>query len=189
MEDIQIIELFWKRDEKAIRETQRRYEPYCRSIARRMLQNHQDVQECLNDTWLGIWKAIPPHRPDCLRTFVGKITRNFALKRLERAAAQKRGQGQVELALEELDFSLAGPAEVEQQVEESFDHKKLAAVLEHFLRSLSRQARVLFLRRYWYFCSIGEIARGEGLSEGAVKSSLFRTREKLKAILKEEGLL
>ena len=92
MEDIKIIDLFWKREEKGNPETQRRYEPYCRSIAQRMLKNHQDVQECLNDTWLGAWNAIPPHRPSCLRTFLGKITRNLALKRLEKVRCSKTGQ-------------------------------------------------------------------------------------------------
>ena len=189
MEDIKIIDLFWKREEKAIRETQRRYEPYCRSIAQRMLKNHQDVQECLNDTWLGAWNAIPPHRPSCLRTFLGKITRNLALKRLEKSAAQKRGSGEALLVLEELEQCLAAPEKVEQQVEDQIQAQRLAVVLEEFLRSLPGQARILFLRRYWYFCSIQEIAKQEGISEGAVKSSLFRTREKLRAKLQEEGVL
>ena len=189
MEDVQIIDLFWKRDETAIRETQRRYGSYCRSIAWRMLANHQDVQECLNDTWLGAWKSMPPHRPNCLRIFLGKITRNLALKRLEKSAASKRGGGEVELALEELEQCLTGTDEVSQQVEDRLNARMLAAVLEEFLRGLSARTRILFLRRYWYFCSIREIAQEEGLSEGAVKSSLFRTREKLKAKLQEEGLL
>lgn len=189
MEDVKIIDLFWKRDEKAIRETQRQYGPYCRSIAQRMLENHQDVQECVNDTWLGAWNAMPPHRPSCLRTFLGKITRNLALKRLEKSAAQKRGRGEGQLVLEELEHCLESPEKVEQQVEDRIQVQLLAVVLEEFLRSLPRQARILFLRRYWYFCSIREMAKEEGLSEGAVKSSLFRTREKLRAKLQEEGLL
>ncbi len=94
MEDANIIDLYWKRDEKAIRETQRRYKPYCSRIAWRMLENHQDVQECLNDTWLGAWNTMPPHRPSCLRTFLGKITRNLALKRLESCPRPKSGAGE-----------------------------------------------------------------------------------------------
>lgn len=189
MEDANIIDLYWKRDEKAIRETQRRYKPYCSRIAWRMLENHQDVQECLNDTWLGAWNTMPPHRPSCLRTFLGKITRNLALKRLERSAAQKRGRGEAGLVLEELEHCLAASDEVAQQVEDQIHAQRLAVVLEEFLRSLPKQARVLFLCRYWYFCTIREMAKQEGISEGAVKSSLFRTREKLRAKLQQEGLL
>lgn len=189
MEDEKIIALFWDREERALREARRRYEPYCRSIAGRILTNRQDVQECLNDTWLGAWNAIPPHRPRWLRTFLGKITRNLALKRLEKSAARKRGGGEAALAWEELEQSLAGPDRVEHQVEEQLFCQQLAVVLEEFLRALPRQARIMFLRRYWYFCSVKEIAKAEGVSESAVKSSLFRTREKLKATLQEEGLL
>ena len=189
MEDRKIIDLFWKREEKVIRETQRRYEPYCRSIAQRMLRNHQDVQECLNDTWLGAWNAIPPHRPSCLRTFLGKITRNLALKRLEKSAAQKRGSGEALLVLEELEQCLAAPDKVEQQVEDQIQAQRLAVVLEEFLRGLPGRARILFLRRYWYSPPPPPLPRQASITEGAAKSSLFRTREKLRAKLQEEGLL
>ena len=189
MEDKDIVALYWARSEEAIRATATKYGAYCRAIIRRLLGDGRDSEECLNDTWLGAWNAIPPHRPSCLRTFLGKITRNLALKRLEKSAAQKRGSGEALLVLEELEQCLAAPDKVEQQVEDQIQAQRLAVVLEEFLRGLPGRARILFLRRYWYFCSIKEIARQERISEGAVKSSLFRTREKLRAKLQEEGLL
>lgn len=185
MEDEQIIGLYWSRSEQAIAETANKYSGYCHAIAYGILHSEQDAEECLNDTYLKAWGAMPPRRPDCLAAFLGKITRNLSLDRYEKNAAAKRGGGQTALALEELMDCV--PAE--GGVERAFDETALTESLEKFLRSVPRLKRDVFVRRYWYLSSIREIADQYGMSESKTASMLHRIRTKLKAYLEEEGVL
>lgn len=181
MEDHQIIELYWARSESAIEETSSKYGSYCGAIAYRILQDREDTEECVSDTWLKAWNAMPPKRPGKLSAFLGTITRNLALKRWESRSAEKRGGGQVSLALEELEGSIADPADSPEE------QAILLDALNRFLSGLSPQARIIFLRRYWYLCPVEEIARMGKMSEGAVKMSLHRSRRALRRQLEKEG--
>ena len=182
--DQAIIELYWARDQLAIRESDEKYGPYCRTIAHNVLQDRLDSEECVNDTWHRAWESMPPQRPGLLRAFFGTITRNLALNRWEKQHAQKRGGGQLPLALEELSECLPATDSVERAVEE----RELTALLELFLESLPRQARVIFLRRYWFLMPVKDIAKGLSVSESKVKMSLLRSRNKLRELLEKEGI-
>lgn len=184
MDDQQIIALYWARSEAAIPATADKYGSYCHAIAYRILHNREDSEECVNDTWLHAWNAMPPHRPSRLSTFLGKITRNLSLHRWERSAAQKRGSGQVPLALEELEECVPLAPGVSQTAEEL----ALAECLERFLSDLPADTRRIFLRRYWYLSSVKEIAQDFGMGQSAVKMRLARTRDKLKQFLEQEGI-
>ena len=184
MDDKQIIDLYWARSERAIEETDKQYGKLCHRIAFNILFDSQDSEECVNDTYLKTWAAIPPRRPAKLSAFLGKITRNLALNRYERKTAEKRGGGEVPVALEELAQCVPDPVSVEQML----DARILAEKLNEFLSNLSAEARKIFMRRYWEVCTVSEIAKIYGISESKVKVSLFRTREKLKAFLEQEGI-
>lgn len=184
MDEKQIIDLYWARSERAIDETARKYGKFCHGIAFNILANHQDSEECVNDTYLQTWNAIPPRRPNKLSAFLGKITRNLALKKYERYAAQKRGGGQVVLALEELSECIPDP----NTVERAMDDRMLAEKLNVFLGKLPVESRNLFLRRYWNLSSVKEIAMDCGMTESKVKMSLMRTRGKLRSFLEQEGI-
>lgn len=184
MDEKQIIDLYWVRSERAIDETARKYGKFCHCIAYNILANHQDSEECVNDTYLNAWNAIPPKRPNKLSAFLGKITRNLALKTYERYTAEKRGGGQVVLALEELAECIPDPNTVERMV----DNRILADKLNVFLSQLPGEARRIFLRRYWNLNTVREIAEVYGISESKVKMSLMRTRGKLRSFLEQEGI-
>ena len=181
MEDKQIVDLYWSRSEDAIRETEKKYGSYCRKIAMNILSNELDAEECVNDTYLKAWEAMPPHRPERLSTFLGRITRNLSLNRYARDRAQKRAP-LVETVYEEL-------AELIPDGEDTpSDSAELSAAINGFLATLSPKNRIIFVQRYWYLCPIKEIAQNRALSEGAVKVSLCRTREKFREYLKKEGI-
>ncbi len=184
MDDTKIIDLYWMRSENAISETAGKYGGYCRSIAFRILQNHQDSEECVNDTWLAAWNAMPPRRPAVLSTFLGRITRNLSLDRRKQYSAEKRGSGEVTVALEELGECVPAPGGVES----ALDDMALADALSRFLFSLPREPQKFFVQRYWYLCSIREIADGCGVSTGKVKMSLLRSRQDLRKFLQKEGI-
>ena len=185
MDDLQIIELYWARSEGAIDETARKYGTYCRSIAWRILHSEEDSEECVNDTYWKAWGAMPPHRPQNLRVFLGRITRNLALNRWEKCSAGKRGGGQIPLALEELAQCVPAPDHVERAAE----NQALTELLDAFLGGLPSETRKIFLQRYWYLCSVKEIAEDLGIGESKVKTTLFRTRNKLKQHLEKEGVI
>lgn len=185
MEERDIVALYWARDERAIAETERRYAPFCRAIARNILGDAEEGEECLQDTWVRAWNAIPPNRPDSLRVFLGRITRNLALNRLRNARAEKRGGGQVALALGELAECLPGG----ETPEETHDRREMITALDRFLGELPEEPRAIFLRRYWRMDSIAEIARWAGWSESRVSTLLYRLRGRLREFLTVEGLL
>ena len=182
VEDSKIVELYWSRSEEAIAESERKYGKYCYSIAHGILRSREDSEECVNDTWLAAWNAMPPHRPSRLATFLGKITRRIALHRAEKNNAGKRGGGEVPLAIGELDECIPSPHE------DRTDAMALAAVLDRFLDGLPEMTRTMFLQRYWYLRTVREIARELGVGESRVKVTLHRARAKLREMLEKEGI-
>lgn len=184
MNDAEIVSLFWKRDETAISQSRRKYDSYCRSIARSILENRCDAEECLADTYLAAWNSIPPHHPAQLSTYLGKLTRRISLKKRREGNALKRGGGELTLALDELAECIPSGADVEATLKES----ALADLMNSFLAELNLDARRVFLRRYWYLDSIAEIAARFGFSQSKVKSMLLRTRQRLKNRLEESEL-
>lgn len=183
MNDMQIVELYLSRNEEAIIASQETYGAYCRSIAAHILCD-EDAAECVNDTWLRAWNAIPPHRPERLGPFLGKITRNLALDRYRHNTAARRGGDGVAVALEELGDCLPAADDTAKTVEDA----ALSEVLTRFVVQLPRDTARMFLRRYWYLWSVADIAAAFGCSEGSVKARLFRTRVQLRAFLEKEGI-
>lgn len=183
MDDRQIIELYFARDERAIAQSAQKYGSYCFTVANNILQSERDAEECVNDTWVKAWNAIPPQRPEHLRLFLAKIVRNLAFNRLKEQNRQKRGGGAVVLALEEIDAFLPASDRVETQAEEA----ELMRAVNTFLRSLSGRDCNIFINRYFHVESTKAIAKAYGLTEGAVQKILLRTRNKLKRYLESEG--
>ena len=172
MEDSAIVTLYWQRSEQAIAESDTKYGPYCGHIAYGLLQNSEDVQECVSDTWLAV-----------LRLFLGKLTRRLSLQRLRRQGRLKRGGGEAALALEELGDCVPLGGDAQQALE----GRELTRLLNRFLSGLPAAQRQVFLARYWYGAAVKDIARQFGYSESKVKSMLYRTREKLRLTLEKEG--
>ena len=169
--DEDILTLYNRRDEQAIAATQSKYGSYCRAVADRILRVREDAEECVNDTYLHAWNAIPPARPGSLRAFLGAIVRNLAINRLNYNRARRRNAAIV--ALDEFAECLPDA---------------LRAAFDSFLASLPERERVIFVRRYWYLCPVAEIARGMDIPEGTVKSILSRTRERFRIHLEKEGI-
>jgi RNA polymerase sigma-70 factor (ECF subfamily) len=184
MEDSRIINLYWKRSESAIAETSNKYGRYCYFISHNILHNNEDAEECVNDTYLRAWNAMPPHRPNRLSAFLGKITRNLSLNKYKKYNTAKRGFGEIPLALSELNDSVPSSSNLEQAT----DDRTLVEALEDFLAKQPRRKRIVFLQRYWYLMPIRNIAELHGTSESQTKSMLFRMRNELKKHLKKEGI-
>lgn len=185
MDDKQIIDLYWARSESAISETANKYSKYCHTIAFNILHNNEDSEECVNDTYMRAWGAMPPQKPNRLSTFLGKITRNLALNKYEKYATTKRGGGQMPLALEELQDCIPATNSVEQTIEDA----ALAEIFNRFLAGLPTNTRKIFMRRYWYLSPIKEIAADYNYSESKVKMTLLRARNELKLLLEKEGVV
>ena len=185
MEDSQIIELYLQRNTDAISETEKKYGAYCFAIAERILHNTEDAEECVNDTWLHAWNAIPPQKPNVLRLFLAKITRNLSFDRLSTQNAKKRGGGEIALILDELEECIGGGTDPEA----AYEAKELKQCIRHFVRSLPEREGNVLVRRYFFAESVAEIAERYGLSENNVMVILSRTRKKLKAHLKKEGYI
>ena len=183
MEDREIVQLYWDRDERAISESDAKYGPLCRSVALRVLGNPEDREECVSDTWLRAWNAIPPKRPDPLGAFLAKITRNLALDRWRQDHAAKRRAGETALALEELEEVVSG-----ESLEDELQRRELVRVLNGFLESLPETDRDLFLRRYLALETLKSLAEGTGRSVSAVHQRLGRLRVRLREHLRKEGM-
>lgn len=184
MDDSRIVELYWERQEEAITETAEKYGKYCRYIAYNILFSSEDAEECVNDTYMRAWNAIPPHRPAQLSTFLGKITRNLSLNRYKEKHAQKRGEGQVDVVLDELQEIICGKSHIEDFVDEMV----LTEALNVFLSGLTQLNRVIFVKRYWYMSSIKDIAGDLSMNENSIATILFRLRKELKIHLEKEGI-
>ncbi len=185
MQDTQIIDLYWSRDERAITESQKNYGSYCYSIAYHILYDSSDADECVNDTWFRAWNAMPPKRPNRLSLFLGAITRNLSLDRWKGKHAMKRGNGETMLALDELAECVPDRHNTEDAVETA----ELERLLNRFLHTLPERECNVFLRRYWYVEEYGEIAERYGMKLNTVKTTLFRTRNRLKQFLEKEGIV
>lgn len=182
MDDIQIIDLFFARNEQAIEETDRKYRRLCFGIANRILENKEDSEECVNDTYLTAWNKIPPTRPNHLGAFLCKITRFLSLKKLEFLNARKR-TAVVTVSFEELENILP-----DDRISPEVEAEELGSIISAFLRQEKELARNIFLRKYLFFDSVSEIGERYGLKENTVKSILFRTRNRLREHLRKEGI-
>ena len=181
MNDDKILDLYWQRNELAIEASRQKYGGLCRSVAGRILPDERDAEECVSDVWLRLWNSIPPQRPDSLKAYIARIVRNLALDRFDYNHAEQRSSALTE-AYEELEDILF----ICNQEGEGAE--KFREVLNEFLGGLKKEARVYFVRRYWYGESIREIAQACGAGESKVKSSLMRTRNSLRDVLEKEGV-
>ncbi len=185
MDDKAIIELYWKRSEKAISETDAKYGSLCHSLAYHILANREDAEESVNDAYLAAWNAIPPQRPSVLMAFLAALTRRISINRWRAISAYKRGGGQIQLVLEEL----LDCASMEPDAESIAMGKETYAAMNRFLDQLPSVERTVFVRRYFLLDTASEIVRNFGFTESKVHSMLRRTRLKLKAHLTKEGYL
>lgn len=185
MEDERIIDLYWQRRQEAISRTDEKYGRLCTKISLNILSNAQDAEECVSDTYMALWNSIPPQRPTCFQAFAAAIVRNLSLMKLREQYARKRGGGEFYLVLDELKDTIASGDSVEAECE----RKEFAAAVNQFLCTLSADDRNIFVCRYWFFASIADIALRFKCSQSKVKTSLFRTRQKLRLYLSKEGLL
>ena len=182
MDDREIIALFWDRNEEALAAVQEQYGGMMLRLAGRILASREDAEEAVSDALLDAWKAIPPHKPEHLMPFLGRIVRRRAIDRYRRETAEKRGGSEMALALEELENSLRD----DNTPEEIWEGRALAAAISEFVKSLKEPARGIFIRRYWYLDTVREIADRTGSSQARAGMILSRTRRKLAAYLKEK---
>ena len=185
MNDEQIVELYWQRDESAVAVTQEKYNAYLLKIAYNILNNHEDSEESVNDTYLAAWNSIPPQKPAVLSTYLGKLTRRISICLFRRKNADNRQGGEFALSFSEIEDVMEGNMEPEKEMEAQI----LGELLNKFLRSLKPDERRTFIGRYYYMDSLKEVAAYCGMSEGKAKTMLFRTRVKLKEYLREEGFM
>ena len=185
MDDQGIVELYWKRSERAISETDAKYGGYCYHIAYNILANKEDAEESVSDTYLAAWHKMPPQRPACLSPMLGKLTRNISISRWRKRSASKRGGGVLPLALEELGECVSDG----HSIEEDYLRKEAVEAFNRFLAQLPKEERIIFLSRYWRLDSIEAIADTFGYSKSKVKYMLHRTRKKLRGQLEQEGLI
>lgn len=183
MEDNAILDLYFNRDEIAITETDRKYGDYCHSIAIRILRCAEDSEEAVNDTYWHAWNTIPPQRPNVLRLFLARITRNLAFDRWRKLSAAKRKGEETELVLEELAACIPG----REQIDDQLNAKELARAIRTFLDTLQARDRDIFLHRYFYVDDTATIAARYALPRANVNLILSRTRAKLKTYLTQEG--
>lgn len=179
MDDLTIIELYFDRSEQAIDETDKKYGKLCRSLAGSILSSDEDAEECVSDAYLSVWNTIPPTRPNNFTAFLCRIVRNLSLKRLDYNTAQKRN-GNVTVPLAELEEVLHTSPEPEAE--------ELGKLISRFLRQEKADARNVFIRRYYFFDTVADIAERYSFSESKVKSMLYHTRNRLRAFLKKEGI-
>ena len=182
MEDAEILELYWNRDENAIRETDTVYGRRLYALSMKILRSREDSEESVNDTYLKTWKSIPPYRPKFFFAFLASICRHISLNRLDWNLAAKR-HGEVISLSQEMELCIPDTSR-----EREMQAKELGRILDAFLESLPKDSRLIFLRRYWYVDTIAEIAQRYGMTESKVKMQLSRTKTKLHAFLEKEGV-
>ncbi len=183
MEDSRIIRLFWERSEQAVSSLSAKYGNLCKSIACRIVGNEQDAEECVNDSYLAVWNTIPPNKPDSLPAYLGKITRNIALKKYRTNTADKRNS-RYDVALDEICECVPGGQDAYEVVAAA----ELTRYINRFLNTLHKNDRILFVERYWFCREIEEIAGSMHKSSNFVRVKLFRIREQLRNYLEKEGL-
>ena len=183
MEDKKIIDLYFQRDESAIAETKAKYEKYCFGVANGILSSPSDAEECVSDTFLRAWNAIPPEKPRQLKLFLGRITRNLSVDRLRTNTAQKRGNGETQLALDELSGCISAGGDPADTLE----FQQLQQAIARFLHTLPQREKDLFLCRYFYVESYRKLAKRFHIREENARLILSRVRGKLRDFLTEEG--
>lgn len=184
MEDHAIIDLYWSRNPEAISRTCEKYGKYCCTVARNILPDRRDMEECVNDTWLKAWNAMPEDRPSLLAQYLGKITRNLALNRWRTSRAEKRGKGEMPLVLDELAECVSS-----SDIFRTLEIAELEKAINCFLYKLPERECNIFLRRYWFAEPVADIAKRYGMRENTVRTILFRSRKKLQCYLQKEELL
>lgn len=185
MDDERIIELYWQRDEAAVSVTDDKYGALLRTLSQGIVSSREDAEECVNDTYLALWNAMPPNRPARLRAYAAGTARNISLRRYRDGRTRRRGAGEVPLALDELGDAV--PAGF--SVEDAYACSRLVEEIDRFLAALGAEERRIFMCRYWLLCSVADIAARGGFTESKVKTTLHRTRNKLKKHLEKEGLI
>ena len=183
MEDSRIINLYWQRNPDAIAETNDKYGDYCFNVADNILKNHEDAEECVNDTWLRAWNTIPPQRPAKLKLFLAKITRNLAFDLYRTKSAEKRGQGEIDLVMDELSECIPSKYSVCAE----YEGRELAECIRNFAKTLPVRDCNILIRRYFYAEAVSDIAKKYGMKENNVTVILHRSRKKLKEYLVKEG--
>lgn len=181
MQDAEIIELYFARNEQAISATDEKYGAYCTTIAYNILHDGFDSEECVNDTYMRVWNTVPPTRPNIFSAFLAKITRNLAIDRYKAAAAKKRISGTE--SLDEIAECLGG-----RDISEELELKALGALISRFLLKESELARRIFTRKYFFEDTVSDIAKAHGISESYVKTLLHRERKRLLVYLEKEGI-
>jgi len=184
MDDKEILDLYFDRHESALHETKSKYGRRLHMTAMNILRSHEDAEECVNDALLKAWEAIPPARPDSFGAYLAKTARNIALNKIEANNAQKRGGGEMAILLSELEDCL--PAS--DNIEDTFEATVVTDAINSFLDTLEKSARAVFVLRYFHGDSIRDISKRYRVSEGTLKSVLFRLRKKLKIFLEKEGI-
>lgn len=183
MDDNGIIQLYWDRSDQAISATSAKYGHYCKTIARNILNNEEDAEECVNDTYLNAWNSMPTHWPEHLATFLGKITRSLSFNKYKHDHTEKRGGGEIALVLDELTDCISDA----DNVEEIIDRQELLKAINSFVRRLPINKRNIFVRRYWYADSVSDIAKDYDMLQGTISKTLERIRKQLKIYLTERG--
>ncbi len=183
MDDCKIVDMYWERDERAISESDIKYGRMLSSLAYSLTSSHEDAEECVNDTYLDAWNAMPEARPQFLGAFLSKITRRISIDRFRMTHSQKRG-GVENLTLELLECIPSGDTPFED-----YENGRLKKTLDEFLRRLDREKRAIFIRRYFYSQSVEFISNAMGIGESKVKTTLFRIRRSLQATLEKEELI
>ncbi len=183
MKDSEIVNLYWKRNEEAIWQTQQKYGAYLSKVAYNILSDFEDSKECVNDTYLAAWKSMPPHRPDVLSTYLGKITRQLSIDVFRKKKSAKRYASEYAISLDELGDTFSDGTTPENV----FDGKMLDAAINRFICALPDDVQRAFVGRYFFLDSIKDIAGYCGMKEGKLKSLLYRTRKQLKSYLVKEG--
>ena len=185
MEDSQIVRLYWDRNETAIARTADKYEKYLSRIAYNILADREDTQDSVNDTYLAAWNSMPPHKPDILSTYLGKLTRRISIDLFRKKTSQKRSAGEYDLSLDELGDCVSGADDTREEVEA----KLLAEAIANYLQTQSQETRHVFIGRYYYMDPVKEIARYCRISESKVKILLYRARQGLRIYLEKEGFI
>ena len=185
MNDAQIVELYWQRDESAVTVTQEKYNAYLLKIAYNILNNHEDSEESVNDTYMSAWNTIPPEKPNVFSAFLSKITRYISLNRYRSGKAEKRGGGEIDAAFEEIEECVPDKSNIYDEIET----KELAEIISEYLKKLPETERKIFVCRYYYLDSLSDISKQFGFSKSKVASMLHRTRKKILSNLEKEGVL
>ncbi len=183
MNDREIVQMFLERSEYALREVSRKYGAYCLTIARNILRNHEEAEECVNDTYMQAWDSIPPNEPSALGAYLGRITKNLALNRARALMCEKRGGKEETVSFDELDEFVSGSYSVESESE----RREILDAINAFLESLPAKKRQMFVARYWQYYKLSEVGERFGMSESSVAVELGRTRKKLKEYLIKRG--